>query len=81
MKTLLLTSLFVLGLALPIEAQQAPDPRIAGPMITAMQAEIALRDAAIKAMQEDATKRDAQWAEYSKPLWEKPKEEPKEEDK
>lgn len=59
----------------PAFAQQAPDPRIAGPMITAMQAEIALRDAAIKAMQEDATKRDAQWAEYSKSLWEKPKEE------
>jgi hypothetical protein len=75
MKAVRLAGLFVLGLTLPALAQQTTDPRIAGPMIAAMQAEIALRDAAIKAMQEDATKRDAQWAEYSKSLWEKPKEE------
>jgi hypothetical protein len=76
MKAVLLAA--VLGLvAVPAHAQQTTDPRIAGPMIAAMQAEIALRDAAIRAMQEDATKRDAQWAEYSKSLWEKPKEEVK----
>lgn len=58
-------------LALPVAAmaQQSIDPRIAAPMVAAQQAEIALRDAAIKAMQQDAAKREAEWAEYAKPLW------------
>jgi len=41
-------------------APQRPtvDPRIAGPLINALQAEVALKDAAIKAMKEDQEKRE-----------------------
>lgn len=59
--------------ALPALAQnQAIDPRLAEPLIRTQQAEIALRDAIIKAMHEDAAKREAEWAEYAKPLWQQP---------
>jgi len=43
-------------------AQDAPDPRLSGPMIQALQAQVALQAAIIKAMGEDA---EAQKAE----LW------------
>lgn len=60
----------LLLVATPALAQQPPpDPRIAGPLIDALRAELALRDAAIKAMQEDVAKREKEWAEYSRPIW------------
>ena len=51
-------------LLLPLAAQaQQPDPRIAGPMIQALQAQVALQQAMMKAQAEDA---EAQ----KKTLWE-----------
>lgn len=46
-----------LALALPVAAnaqQPIPDPRIAGPMIQALQAQVALQQAMMKAQLEDA---------------------------
>jgi hypothetical protein len=45
------------------------DPRITKQAIAAMQAMLELKDAQLKAMQEDAQKREHDWAEYSKSLW------------
>jgi hypothetical protein len=58
----------------PAFAQSQPPPqqvdqRIAAPMIGALRAEAALRDEAIKALAEDAAKREAEWTQYSKSLW------------
>lgn len=56
--------------ALPAMSQTQPiDPRLTEPLIRTQQAELALRDAIIKAMREDVAKREAEWAEYAKPLW------------
>ncbi len=69
-----MTKVFVLAVSLMVIAfaamaqQQAPSPdaRISGPMIQALNAEIALRDAALKAVQEDATKREQEWKDWFK---------------
>lgn len=62
------------GIAFPAFAQMQPptpsvDPRLAYPMVQAMQAMLALREAEMKALKEDAAKREADWAAYSAPLW------------
>lgn len=64
--------------ATPAFAQSQPqvDPRLAAPMVQALRAELALSNAAILAIQEDAAKREAAWAEYSKSLWQAPEPEP-----
>ncbi len=49
-----------------VAQQQAPDARIAGAMVQALNAEIALRDAALRAVQEDATKREQEWKDWFK---------------
>jgi hypothetical protein len=64
------TVVFIPSLAFAQQPQV--DPRIASSALNALQAMIALRDAEIKALQEDATKRDSDWANYSKPLWQPP---------
>lgn len=54
-------------------AQQQPvDPRIATPLVNTLHAEVELRDAMIKILQEDAAKREKDWAAYSAPLWQAP---------
>jgi hypothetical protein len=71
----ILLALAALILAGPAFAQSQPpqvDPRLAAPMIGALRAEVSLRDEAIKALAEDAAKREAEWAQYSKPLWQSP---------
>jgi hypothetical protein len=59
-----------LSLSIPAAAQQPPpqsvDPRLAAPIAHALQAEVALRDAALQAMQEDAGTRERQWREWVK---------------
>jgi hypothetical protein len=52
--------------ALPALAQQPVDPRLAGPMLQALQAELALRDAIIKAQKEDEDKQKVEMAEWFK---------------
>jgi hypothetical protein len=49
-------------------AQENPgvDPRLAYPMIQALQAEVTLRDALLKALKEDQAKREAELAEWFK---------------
>lgn len=47
-------------------AQEPLDPRLTGPMLQALQAEVTLRDAAIKAMREDKEKRDQDLAAWFK---------------
>lgn len=55
------------ALAQQPQPQERPvDVRIAGPMIRAQAAEIALRDAAMKAMGDDAAKREADLAAWFK---------------
>lgn len=54
-------------------AQTAPDPRITPQTINALQAMLALRDAQMKAMEEDFRKRENDWSVYSAPLWQPPK--------
>ena len=57
-RLLILAALLLAG---PAWAQTAPpDPRLAGPTIAALQAMLALREAQIKAMTEDAQKRIAE---------------------
>lgn len=54
--------------AIPALAQQAPpasDDQIHQLMIRALQAELALANAV-------ATRREAEWAQYAKPLWQQP---------
>lgn len=59
--------------ALPAMAQQPPiDPRLTGPTVSALQAVLTLREAEMKALAEDFRKREAEWAEYSKSLWQSP---------
>lgn len=54
----------------PVSAVAAEiDPRIAPQMVAALQSLVALRDAQIQGLLEDQRKREAEWAEYSKPLW------------
>lgn len=65
----LILSAVLAALALPAVAQQQSphvDQRLAAPMIQAQSAEIALRDAAIKALQEDAEKREADLSAWFK---------------
>ncbi len=66
--SLVIRAAFLLILAaLPAMAQQSSiDPRLAGPAVTAMQAEVALREAIIKVLQEDATKREQEWKDWFK---------------
>jgi hypothetical protein len=56
------------ALAVPVLAQEpiTVDPRLAGPMVQALQAEIALRDAVMKAQREDREKHDAALTEWFK---------------
>ena len=42
-------------------AQQAPDPRLAGPQIQALQAMLTLREAEMRALSEDAQKQAQSW--------------------
>ena len=60
----------LLALPLPALAQQAAqqsvDPRLAGPTVAALQAMVALRDAQIKAISEDAHKRIAELEKQAK---------------
>jgi hypothetical protein len=51
--------------AVPSFAQQV-DPRLAGPMVQALQSQIALQAAVIKAKDEDQQKKDADLAEWFK---------------
>lgn len=61
-------------LALPAFAQeQAIDPRLAGPAVKAMQAEIQLREAMIQALREDSQKREADLAAWFKAWFAEPK--------
>lgn len=57
-----LTVAALLLAALPALAQQAPriDPRVAGETVAALQAMLALRDAQLKAVADDAEKRIAE---------------------
>lgn len=48
------------------------DSRIVNEIATAKTAEVALLEAAMRALVDDAKKREAEWAEYSKPLWQIP---------
>ncbi len=69
MRILILVAAFAMA-AFAAMAQQsipAPDARIAGAMVQALNAEIALRDAALKAVQEDAAKREQEWKDWFKP--------------
>jgi hypothetical protein len=58
-----------IGGAALAQTSQPIDPRVATPAIIALQAELALRDAQIKALMEDMTRREKEWSAYSKPLW------------
>jgi hypothetical protein len=59
---------------LPCLAQEAKpiDPRLVAPLVAAQAAELQLRDALLRALQEDAQRREREWAEYSQPLWKAP---------
>jgi hypothetical protein len=55
--------------ATPALAQQPPpqiDPRLSGPMVEALQAQVGFQQAVIKAMQEDKGKKDADLAAWFK---------------
>jgi hypothetical protein len=45
------------------------DPRIVNELAAAKTAEVTMLQAAMRAMIEDSKKREAEWAEYSKSLW------------
>ena len=64
----LAASLMALAFAAMAQQPQSPSPdaRISGPMMQALQAEINLRDAALKAIQEDAAAREKQWQDWFK---------------
>jgi len=62
----LAAALAAIGFAAMAQQSPTPDPRIAGPMMQALQAELVLRDAALKAMQEDSAKRETQWQDWFK---------------
>lgn len=68
MRSLFFATLLLAG---PASAAE-PDPRVVGPLVQFLQANISLDEALIKALREDAQKREAEWAEYSKPLWQPP---------
>lgn len=57
------------GVALAQTPPQQIDPRVATQAVIALQAEIALKDAQIKALTEDMAKREKEWSAYSAPLW------------
>lgn len=63
MRGVLFTTILAL-LTTPGFAQSQPqiDPRISTPMIEALRAEVALRDAALKVMQEDAERLQQRYA-------------------
>ncbi len=71
MKTLVLAVALTMVAFAAIAQQQpplpSPDSRIAGAMVQALNAEIVLRDAALKAVQEDAAKREQEWKDWFKP--------------
>lgn len=72
MKCLFIATAFVV-VALPALAQQPQvDPRIAGPLVAAAKAEIGLMEAVNKALQDDMKRRESEWADYSKSLWQAP---------
>lgn len=57
---------------------QQVDPRLSGPMMNAMKAQIDLLNAALKAATEDAQTREGEWTEWVKGWFgEKPAEPPK----
>lgn len=78
-KTLIALGLFAL-MAAPAAAQQVNpptppiDPRLAGPTVTALQSLLALREAELRALQQDSiaklAEREKAWADYAKPLYE-----------
>lgn len=59
-KTLAAAALFALVAAPAFAEQPPPDPRLAGPMIRALQGMLELRGAEAKALAEDAEKRIAE---------------------
>jgi hypothetical protein len=59
-----LLAILLLLPALAWAQQQSIDPRLAVPMVQALQAEIALRDALLKTEREDQDKRDAALADW-----------------
>ncbi len=69
MARVLVLAAFLAAVAFAAVAQQSipgPDARVAGPMVQALNAEIALRDAALRAVQEDAAKREQEWKDWFK---------------
>jgi hypothetical protein len=66
-----LAILAMLVWAAPALAQKI-DPRVADQTVVALQALLALREAELKALQEDMKRREADWAAYSEPLWKTP---------
>lgn len=49
--------------------KQPVDARIASELVEAQAAEIALANKLIAVLREDMAKRERDWAEYSRPLW------------
>lgn len=73
---LVFAGLFAAALLMRVSAalaqQQQIDSRIAAPLINTLQAKVQLQDVMIKILEEDAAKREKDWASYSKSLWDKP---------
>lgn len=71
MRTLFLAALLALASAAAL-AQEPPPPtpmEMQQKTITALQAMLDLREAQLKTVAATAQKRDGEWAEYAKPLW------------
>ena len=73
---------YALALALMVAAPPAmaqapqpaplPDPRIVREQLAAQAAELKLQEALLRAITQDAQRREQQWAEYSRSLWAAP---------
>lgn len=64
--------MLLLAFSIPAAAQTTSppfDPRTVPQAINALQAMLALREAQLKALHEDADKRESDWSAYSTPLW------------
>lgn len=64
--TLLATSAYAQGV--PIR-QPSVDPRIANEVIDTLKAQLTLSFKYSETLKQDMAKREKDWAEYSKPLW------------
>lgn len=62
----------LIGSALAQKPVTQADPRISLQLIQSLQAQIAFYEALLTAQREDAAKLEADWAEYSKSLWQPP---------